>query len=130
MRAGGIYLDWGWGVGEWGVGVGLEAEMGRSLYGILGVTDECLRALSRGCAHTLTTLDVNGCTGIKVGGEGGREGRVEVGSEMSRSTRVTELLCKKRRAMVVLEMCLEMPNEVNVNFWEVDEYELHVLKGG
>ena len=32
--------------------------------------------------------------------------------------------------MVVLEMFLEMLNEVNVNFWEVDEYELHVLKGG
>ncbi|GMN55946.1 hypothetical protein TIFTF001_025062 [Ficus carica] len=36
-----------------------------SLFGIVGVTDKCLEALSRICSHTLTTLDVNGCIGIK-----------------------------------------------------------------
>ncbi|KAJ3674581.1 hypothetical protein LUZ60_005197 [Juncus effusus] len=36
-----------------------------SLFGILGVTDACLEALSKTCSHTLTTLDVNGCIGIK-----------------------------------------------------------------
>lgn len=38
-----------------------------SLFGIVGVTDKCLEALSTTCSHTLTTLDVNGCVGIKVG---------------------------------------------------------------
>jgi hypothetical protein len=37
-----------------------------SLFGIIGVTDECLEALSRSCSNTITTLDVNGCIGIKV----------------------------------------------------------------
>uniref|UniRef100_A0A453DXS5 Uncharacterized protein n=1 Tax=Aegilops tauschii subsp. strangulata TaxID=200361 RepID=A0A453DXS5_AEGTS len=36
-----------------------------SLFGILGVTDACLEALSKSCSNSLTTLDVNGCTGIK-----------------------------------------------------------------
>ncbi|KAM7505570.1 hypothetical protein LguiB_004474 [Lonicera macranthoides] len=36
-----------------------------SLFGIVGVTDKCLEALSRFCSNTLTTLDVNGCVGIK-----------------------------------------------------------------
>ncbi|CAL5411850.1 unnamed protein product [Camellia sinensis] len=36
------------------------------LFGIIGVTDKCLEALSRFCSNTLTTLDVNGCIGIKV----------------------------------------------------------------
>ncbi|PIA48654.1 hypothetical protein AQUCO_01400911v1 [Aquilegia coerulea] len=36
-----------------------------SLFGIVGVTDNCLEALSRFCSNTLTTLDVNGCIGIK-----------------------------------------------------------------
>ncbi|XP_026414862.1 F-box protein At3g58530-like isoform X1 [Papaver somniferum] len=36
-----------------------------SLFGILGVTDMCLEVLSGFCSKTLTTLDVNGCTGIK-----------------------------------------------------------------
>ncbi|CAN1772670.1 F-box protein At3g58530 [Linum perenne] len=36
-----------------------------SLFGIIGVTDKCLEALSRCCSNTLTTLDVNGCIGIK-----------------------------------------------------------------
>lgn len=53
-----------------GCAVGVDVGMGRSLYGNLGVTDECLKALSRICAATLGTLDVNGCTGIKVGGGG------------------------------------------------------------
>ncbi|XP_028056412.1 F-box protein At3g58530 isoform X2 [Camellia sinensis] len=35
------------------------------LFGIIGVTDKCLEALSRFCSNTLTTLDVNGCIGIK-----------------------------------------------------------------
>jgi F-box/leucine-rich repeat protein 2/20 len=36
-----------------------------SLFGIVGVTDRCLETLSQTCSTTLTTLDVNGCTGIK-----------------------------------------------------------------
>ncbi|MQL94146.1 hypothetical protein Taro_026799 [Colocasia esculenta] len=36
-----------------------------SLFGIVGVTDKCLKALSNSCSRTLTTLDVNGCVGIK-----------------------------------------------------------------
>ncbi|CAN8279916.1 unnamed protein product [Cochlearia groenlandica] len=36
-----------------------------SLFGIVGVTDRCLEALSQTCSATLTTLDVNGCIGIK-----------------------------------------------------------------
>lgn len=35
------------------------------LFGIVGVTDKCLEALSKSCANTMTTLDVNGCIGIK-----------------------------------------------------------------
>ncbi|XP_048225928.1 F-box protein At3g58530 isoform X1 [Ricinus communis] len=37
-----------------------------SLFGIVGVTDKCLEALSRSCSNTITTLDVNGCIGIKL----------------------------------------------------------------
>ncbi|KAL6133807.1 hypothetical protein ACLB2K_066040 [Fragaria x ananassa] len=36
-----------------------------SLFGIVGVTDACLDSLSRTCSNTITTLDVNGCIGIK-----------------------------------------------------------------
>ncbi|KAB1222421.1 hypothetical protein CJ030_MR2G028749 [Morella rubra] len=36
-----------------------------SLFGIVGVTDKCLEVLSRSSSNTLTTLDVNGCIGIK-----------------------------------------------------------------
>lgn len=36
-----------------------------SLFGIVGVTDKSLEALSRTCSSTITTLDVNGCIGIK-----------------------------------------------------------------
>ncbi|MBA0692931.1 hypothetical protein Goari_010452, partial [Gossypium aridum] len=36
-----------------------------SLFGIVGVTDKCLEALCMSCANTMTTLDVNGCIGIK-----------------------------------------------------------------
>ncbi|XP_074307028.1 F-box protein At3g58530 [Silene latifolia] len=36
-----------------------------SLFGILGVTDKSLDALSGSCQSTLTTLDVNGCINIK-----------------------------------------------------------------
>lgn len=36
-----------------------------SLFGIVGVTDRCLEVLSSCCSNTLTTLDVNGCIGIK-----------------------------------------------------------------
>ncbi|KAJ9184646.1 hypothetical protein P3X46_004350 [Hevea brasiliensis] len=36
-----------------------------SLFGIVGVTDKCLEALSKFCSTTITTLDVNGCIGIK-----------------------------------------------------------------
>ncbi|KAL6997507.1 beta-aspartyl-peptidase, partial [Sarracenia purpurea var. burkii] len=36
-----------------------------SLFGITGVTDKSLEALSRCCSTTITTLDVNGCIGIK-----------------------------------------------------------------
>ncbi|KAF4402424.1 hypothetical protein G4B88_012209 [Cannabis sativa] len=37
-----------------------------SLFGIVGVSDKCLEALSRSCSDKLTTLDVNGCIGIKI----------------------------------------------------------------
>ncbi|KAK4489682.1 hypothetical protein RD792_000315 [Penstemon davidsonii] len=37
-----------------------------SLFGIVGVTDKSLEVLSSSCSNTLTTLDVNGCIGIKV----------------------------------------------------------------
>ncbi|GMH08224.1 hypothetical protein Nepgr_010064 [Nepenthes gracilis] len=36
-----------------------------SLFGILGVTDKSLEALSRSCSRTMNTLDVNGCVNIK-----------------------------------------------------------------
>ncbi|XP_050379589.1 LOW QUALITY PROTEIN: F-box protein At3g58530 [Argentina anserina] len=36
-----------------------------SLFGIVGVTDACLVSLSRTFSNTMTTLDVNGCIGIK-----------------------------------------------------------------
>ncbi|XP_077225352.1 F-box protein At3g58530-like isoform X3 [Tasmannia lanceolata] len=36
-----------------------------SLFGIVGVTDKCIETLSKFCSNTLTTLDVNGCIGIK-----------------------------------------------------------------
>ncbi|KAI3750158.1 hypothetical protein L2E82_20784 [Cichorium intybus] len=36
-----------------------------SLFGIVGVTDKCLEVLSEFCSNTITTLDVNGCIGIK-----------------------------------------------------------------
>ncbi|KAI4300655.1 hypothetical protein L6164_034006 [Bauhinia variegata] len=36
-----------------------------SLFGIVGVTDKCLEALSVSCSNKITTLDVNGCIGIK-----------------------------------------------------------------
>ncbi|KAK6126844.1 hypothetical protein DH2020_039405 [Rehmannia glutinosa] len=36
-----------------------------SLFGIVGVTDKSLEALSSSCSNTITTLDVNGCIGIK-----------------------------------------------------------------
>ncbi|XP_061348079.1 F-box protein At3g58530 [Gastrolobium bilobum] len=36
-----------------------------SLFGIVGVTDKCLEALSKSCSNKITTLDVNGCIGIK-----------------------------------------------------------------
>ncbi|KAK4432185.1 F-box protein [Sesamum alatum] len=36
-----------------------------SLFGIVGVTDKSLEALSSFCSNTITTLDVNGCIGIK-----------------------------------------------------------------
>ncbi|XP_010524781.1 PREDICTED: F-box protein At3g58530 isoform X3 [Tarenaya hassleriana] len=36
-----------------------------SLFGIVGVTDKSLETLSKTCSNTITTLDVNGCIGIK-----------------------------------------------------------------
>ncbi|KAL0346306.1 UNVERIFIED_CONTAM: F-box protein [Sesamum radiatum] len=36
-----------------------------SLFGIVGVTDKSLEALASFCSNTITTLDVNGCIGIK-----------------------------------------------------------------
>ncbi|KAL6539875.1 hypothetical protein OROHE_011646 [Orobanche hederae] len=36
-----------------------------SLFGIVGVTDKSLEVLSSFCSNTVTTLDVNGCVGIK-----------------------------------------------------------------
>ncbi|XP_065857214.1 F-box protein At3g58530 isoform X1 [Euphorbia lathyris] len=36
-----------------------------SLFGIVGVTDKSLEVLSRFCSNQISTLDVNGCVGIK-----------------------------------------------------------------
>lgn len=36
-----------------------------SVHGVQGVTDASIEALAAGCAATLHTLDVNGCTGIR-----------------------------------------------------------------
>ena len=36
-----------------------------SLFGIVGVTDKCLDAVSTFCSNTITTLEDNGCIGIK-----------------------------------------------------------------
>ncbi|CAN6477069.1 unnamed protein product [Victoria cruziana] len=36
-----------------------------SVFGVVGVTDLSVEALSKSCSRTLTTLDVNGCIGIK-----------------------------------------------------------------
>ncbi|KAL4338760.1 hypothetical protein AHAS_Ahas12G0242400 [Arachis hypogaea] len=36
-----------------------------SLFGLTGVTDKCLEELSKSCSDKITTLDVNGCIGIK-----------------------------------------------------------------
>ncbi|KAM3346659.1 hypothetical protein ACQJBY_020940 [Aegilops geniculata] len=64
------YLNLSWCVRVTDVGVLAIAQGCRSLellslFGILGVTDPCLEALSKSCSNSLTTLDVNGCTGIK-----------------------------------------------------------------
>uniref|UniRef100_A0A287K4L6 F-box/LRR-repeat protein 15-like leucin rich repeat domain-containing protein n=1 Tax=Hordeum vulgare subsp. vulgare TaxID=112509 RepID=A0A287K4L6_HORVV len=64
------YLNLSWCVRVTDVGVVAIAQGCRSLqllslFGILGVTDACLEVLSKSCLNSLTTLDVNGCTGIK-----------------------------------------------------------------
>lgn len=64
------YLNLTWCVRVTDVGVVAIAQGCRSLellslFGILGVTDTCLEALSKSCSKSFTTLDVNGCTGIK-----------------------------------------------------------------
>lgn len=70
-RCGGLtYLNLTWCICVTDVGVVAIAQGYRSLellslFGIVGVTDACLEALSKSCSHSLTTLDVNGCIGIK-----------------------------------------------------------------
>lgn len=64
------YLNLSWCVRVTDVGVVAIAQGCRSLqllslFGIVGVTDVCLEALSKHCSRSLTTLDVNGCIGIK-----------------------------------------------------------------
>uniref|UniRef100_A0A1D1XK87 F-box protein At3g58530 n=1 Tax=Anthurium amnicola TaxID=1678845 RepID=A0A1D1XK87_9ARAE len=65
-----VYLNLTWCVRVSDVGMLAVAEGCRSLellslFGIVGVTDKCLEALSNFCSRSLTTLDVNGCIGIK-----------------------------------------------------------------
>ncbi|KAL6629489.1 hypothetical protein ACP70R_029254 [Stipagrostis hirtigluma subsp. patula] len=70
-RCGGLtYLNLTWCVRVTDAGVVAIAQGCRSLellslFGIIGVTDACLEALSKSCSGSLTTLDVNGCIGIK-----------------------------------------------------------------
>ncbi|KAL6877497.1 hypothetical protein ACP4OV_012712 [Aristida adscensionis] len=70
-RCGGLtYLNLTWCVRVTDVGViaiaqGCQSLELISLFGIVGVTDACLEALSKSCSRSLTTLDVNGCIGIK-----------------------------------------------------------------
>jgi len=70
-RCGGLaYLNLTWCVRVTDAGVvaiaqGCQSLELLSLFGIVGVTDACLEALSKSCSHSLTTLDVNGCIGIK-----------------------------------------------------------------
>ncbi|TVU32513.1 hypothetical protein EJB05_24244 [Eragrostis curvula] len=70
-RCGGLtYLNLTWCVRVTDVGVIAIAQGCRSLellslFGIVWVTDACLEALSKSCCRSLTTLDVNGCIGIK-----------------------------------------------------------------
>ncbi|TVU32563.1 hypothetical protein EJB05_24296, partial [Eragrostis curvula] len=64
------YLNLTWCVRVTDVGVIAVAQCCRSLeflslFGIVGVTDACLEALWKSCSRSLTTLDVNGCIGIK-----------------------------------------------------------------
>ncbi|RLM80991.1 hypothetical protein C2845_PM12G09660 [Panicum miliaceum] len=68
--AGLTYLNLTWCVRVTDAGVVAIAQGCRSiellsLFGIVGVTDACLDVLSKSCSHSLTTLDVNGCIGIK-----------------------------------------------------------------
>ncbi|PAN05275.1 hypothetical protein PAHAL_1G127900 [Panicum hallii] len=68
--AGLTYLNLTWCVHVTDAGVVAIAQGCRSiellsLFGIVGVTDACLDVLSKSCSHSLTTLDVNGCIGIK-----------------------------------------------------------------
>ncbi|GJQ89095.1 hypothetical protein Tco_0000234 [Tanacetum coccineum] len=67
-----VYQDNGWGFAACNSvkcygqkNLNLYAHQGTILFGIVGVTDKCLEALSKSCSNTITTLDVNGCIGIK-----------------------------------------------------------------
>ncbi|KAK4489681.1 hypothetical protein RD792_000314 [Penstemon davidsonii] len=82
-----------------------------SLFGIVGVTDKSLEVLSSSCSNTLTTLDVNGCIGIKgeeenilncMGGYGANKNYVD---------------CEAKDLLMAGRLRWRMDNGESVNVW-------------